>query len=153
MTNSLKSWASIATIVAVPTAVVLAAVGWVFLGSSNSAGGQMINNQGIITQGQSGGNNTVINQRPPRGLDDQGKSNFLSYLPDKSKPIKLMVLVGDPERDNFANQVADFLKTAGYNVAEPMQRFIAVGDTPSGTVIEPNSDPGVVIIKIGVNNR
>jgi hypothetical protein len=131
---------------------VLAVIGWTYFGSSNSAG-QITNNQGIVTQGQSGGNNTVINQRPNRALDDQGKRSLLSFLPDKNKPVKLMVLVGDPERDTFGNQVAEFLKLEGYQVREPIQRFIAVGDTPSGTVIDPSSEPDVVIIKVGLNNR
>lgn len=86
-------------------------------------------------------------------MDNKGKGNLLSFLPDKARPIKLMVLVGDPERDSYGNQVAEFLQSSGYHIEMPIKRFIAVGDTPSGTVIEPNSDPDAVIVKIGVNDR
>jgi hypothetical protein len=80
----------------------LAIVGWTYFGSSNSMG-QITNYQGIVTQGQSGGNNTVFNRPPDRTLDERGKSQLLSFLPDKKKDVVLLVLVGDPERDNYGS--------------------------------------------------
>ena len=130
----------------------LTIVGWNYFGSSNSVG-QITNYQGIVTQRQGGGTNTVINRRPDRSLDEQGKRNLLSGLPDKKKDVKLLVLVGDPERDAFGKQVEAFLKSEGYHVRELIHSFIAVGDTPVGTVIEHYSEPDAVIVKIGVNDR
>src|SRR5262245_22214160 len=85
----------------------LAILGWLYFNSGNSIG-QITNYQGIVTQGQSGGTNTVLNRRPDRILDDQGKKNLLYLVPDKNKPLKMLVLVGDPERDSYGKQVKDF---------------------------------------------
>ena len=130
----------------------LAIVGWTYFGPSNSMG-QITDYHGIFTQGQSGGTNTVTNRQPDRELDEQGKRNLLSALPDKQKDVKLLVLAGDPERDHFGGQVGAFPKSEGYHVREPVQRFFAVADTPVGTVIDPYSDADAMIVKIGVNDR
>jgi hypothetical protein len=130
----------------------LAIVGWSYFGSSNSMG-QISNYQGIVTQGQSGGNNTVINRRPARSLDEQGKRNLLSALPDRKKDVVLQILIGDPERDNYGSQVRDFLISAGYHVREPIRRVVAVGDTPVGTVVDPYTQADAVVVEIGVNDR
>jgi hypothetical protein len=41
----------------------------------------------------------------------------------KSKAIKIMVLNGDSERDDFAGEIANFLTGDGYDVKSPLLSF------------------------------
>jgi hypothetical protein len=125
----------------------------------NEAGGVMtapsINYQGIITHGQTGGANTVVNQRPDREMDAEFRRALLLGVP-KSNQIKLMVLNGDPERDRWADQIERVAKAEGYTVLSPHFSFVmgSGGKTPEGTIISPDEkDPNVTVIMIGVNNR
>jgi len=111
------------------------------------------NNQGIITQGQTGGTNTVVNRRPDRVLDDLMKNALLTYIP-KTNKIKIMVLTGDPERDKFASQIDTFLRSENYTILSPHIAFLSAGTTPLGTSIFPDDkDNSITIIQIGVNDR
>ena len=100
---------------------------------------QNINNQGMITQGQTGGNNTVnpiLRERPGRIIDDELKKALLAYIP-KSKHVQITVLVGDdaPERDALADQIESFLRDDGYSVVQPRLYFLpgSGSRTPIGT--------------------
>ena len=115
----------------------------------------IVNNQGIVTQGQTGGTNTVVNRQPARHIDDEFRS-FVRTNVSKSIAIKIMVLSGDPERDEFASEIANFLTGDGYNLKLPLVNFlIGIGTTPSGVEIAPESNPdnGTWIVKVGVNTR
>lgn len=116
--------------------------------------GPINNNQGIITQGQSGGTNIVVPRAPPRKIDGEFENLIREHFPDKSKEMAVMVLTGDDqnERSHFAGEIQDFLKSDGYKV-RPIVYFIAVGEVPQGVVIDQYTDPGAILIKVGVNNR
>jgi hypothetical protein len=117
--------------------------------------GAIFNNQGIVTQGQIGGTNTVINRQPPRQIDDQLRQFIRANVP-KAKTIKVMVLNGDPERDNFAEEIGAFLTADGYKLMTPFISFLVGGGgkTPSGVEIGPDAnDADVWVIKVGVNTR
>jgi hypothetical protein len=143
--------------VAIP--IVLAVIGWVYTRPPNHIGA-ISNNQGIITQGQKGGNNTVnpvLRERPHRLIDDELKKALLAYIP-KSKHVQITVLIGDdpPERDAFADQIESFLRDNGYSVVQPRLSFLpgSGSRTPIGTNIHPDAkDPNLMVIQIGVNNR
>jgi hypothetical protein len=81
--------------------------------------GNILNNQGIITQGQTG-NNTIVGSIP-RSIDQPRmealKRQILSELP-KDKPITVMAVMGDSEAINFAVQIHSFLKANGFPLAE-----------------------------------
>jgi hypothetical protein len=119
-------------------------------------GAAIINNQGIVSQEQTGGVNTVINRQPPRHIDDELRGFIRANVP-KSKAIKIMVLNGDSERDDFAGEIANFLTGDGYDVKSPLLSFLvgSGGKTPSGVEIGPEANPdnGTWIVKVGVNTR
>jgi hypothetical protein len=116
--------------------------------------GSITNNQGIVTQGQSGGTNVIVAKPPPREIDNEFRDFIRQHFPEKSKEMVPMVLVGDdePERTHFASEIADFLRSDGYKVGDT-RYFIAVGQTPMGVVIDQYTDAKSVMIKVGVNNR
>jgi hypothetical protein len=116
--------------------------------------GDINNNRGIITQGQSGGTNVIVSKPPPRDIDDQFKNFIREHFPDKSKEMAPMVLAGDdePERSRFASQIEDFLRSDGYKL-RPRAYFLATGATPMGVVIDQYSDPTAIKVEVGVNNR
>jgi hypothetical protein len=72
------------------------------------------NNQGIITQGQTG-NNTIVNvdRRKKRSMDANLKTGLLRDLP-RDRPIQVMGLNGNTESMAFANEIHAFLKGNGY---------------------------------------
>jgi hypothetical protein len=122
---------------------------------NNTPTSTTINNQGIVTQGQSGGTNTVINRQPARHFDDALRGYIRANVP-KSKAIKIMVLNGDPERDDFADEIIEFLKGEGYDLKLPAVSFlVGAGKTPNGVEVGPEVTPdnGTWVIKVGVNTR
>lgn len=116
--------------------------------------GPIYDNNGIVTQGQSGGTNIVVPKPPPREIDEGFKQFIRTHFPDKSREMATMVLVGDdePERSRFAAEIEDFLKSDGYKTRERTY-FLSPGGTPQGVVIDQYSDPSAILLKIGVNNR
>jgi hypothetical protein len=116
--------------------------------------GNIFNNQGIITQGQTGGTNLIVSKPPPREIDDAFRSFIRTHLTDKSKEVAPMVLTGDdePERSHFASEIEEFLRSEGYKIRQRVY-FLSPGATPMGVVVDPHTDPNVTMIKIGVNNR
>jgi hypothetical protein len=116
--------------------------------------GNIYDNRGIITQGQSGGTNIIVQRPPPREIDEGFRNFIRSNFPDKSKEIVPMVLTGDdePERSRFASQIEEFLRADGYKVRQRVY-FLSPGGTPMGVEIDPHTDPSVIMIKVGVNNR
>jgi hypothetical protein len=100
-------------------------------------------------------NNTAVAQRPARHIDDELKNAILLHVP-KTKQVKLVILSGDAEANQFAWEVDAFLRSEGYEVMAPHLFFLmaAGGNTPSGTTIYPDeSDPNVLVIRIGLNDR
>jgi hypothetical protein len=122
-------------------------------GNQNSIG-SILNNQGIVTQGQIGGTNLVVARPLPRAIDDNFKQFVRANLKDKTKHVVPMVLSGDdePERTAFSIQIEEFLRTEGFTV-RPRVYFLSPGGTPQGVIMETETDPSAVIIKVGVNNR
>jgi hypothetical protein len=100
------------------------------------------------------GNNTIINPRPERHIDAELKNAILAHVP-KTKQVRLVVLSGDMEADQFAWEIDAFLRAEGYPVTPRMLFAMAAGGTtPNGTTIYPDpSDPNVVVIRIGLNDR
>lgn len=116
--------------------------------------GPIINNQGIITQGQTGGMNVVVPKPAPRSIDQHFKDFVREHFQDKSKEMIPMVLTGDDagERTDFANQIIGFLKSDGYTVGQ-MTYYIEAGPPTKGVIFDPYSDPKVIKIRIGINDR
>jgi len=116
--------------------------------------GPIIDNRGIITQGQSGGTNIVVQKPPPRQIDDAFKALIRQNFPDKSRDMLPMVLSGDDagERAAFADQIVDFLKSEGYRV-RPISYYLTPGPPTQGVLIDQYSDSSAVKILIGINTR
>ncbi|MEA3002369.1 MAG: hypothetical protein QOH81_1157 [Sphingomonadales bacterium] len=95
------------------------------------------------------------NSRPDRHLDTELQNAILVHVP-KTKRVRIAVLHGDAEADQFSWEIDAFLRTAGYNVVSPRLTFAmaAGGKTPTGTAIYPDEkDPNIVVIRIGLNDR
>jgi hypothetical protein len=100
-------------------------------------------------------NNAAVPLRPARHIDAELKNAILLHVP-KSRQVKLVILSGDAEANQFGWEIDAFLKSEGYQVISPHLFFMmaAGGDTPSGTTIYPDeSDPNVLVIRIGLNDR
>lgn len=89
--------------------------------SAPDGGGTIRNissNQGIITNNQSGGTNTlVVPTKPDRVLDSQAATQLLTLLKSKGATkinISILAGIGIDERMQFGNQVKDFLTANGY---------------------------------------
>jgi hypothetical protein len=99
--------------------------------------------------------NNAATPQPARHIDAELKNAILLHVP-KSRQVKLVVLSGDAEANQFAWEIDAFLKSEGYQVISPHLFFMmtAGGKTPSGTTIYPDeSDPNVLVIRIGLNDR
>ena len=99
--------------------------------------------------------NAAVPQRPARHIDAELKNAILLHVP-KTRQVKLVILSGDAEANQFAWEIDAFLKSEGYQVVSPHLFFMmaAGGNTPSGTTIYPDeSDPNVLVIRIGLNDR
>jgi hypothetical protein len=100
-------------------------------------------------------NNAAVNPRPDRHVDGDLKTAILVHIP-KTKQIKIVVLRGDAEADQFAWEIDSFLRAEGYQVMSPHLLFAmaAGGQTPTGTTIYPDqNDPNVIFIRVGLNDR
>ncbi|MFH1292284.1 MAG: hypothetical protein ABIH87_03740 [bacterium] len=70
----------------------------------------------IATVGQIGDNN-IVNQQKQRSLDEIFIQRLDNMLPkDKSKGVKLYYATGNPEAENFAKQIKDYLILEGWTV-------------------------------------
>ena len=98
--------------------------------------------------------NAAVPQRPARHIDAELKNAILVHVP-KTRQVKLVILSGDAEANQFAWEIDAFLKSEGYQVMSPIFFSMAAGgNTPSGTTIYPDeSDPNVLVIRIGLNDR
>ena len=98
--------------------------------------------------------NNAVNPRPERHIDVELKNAILVHVP-KTKQVKLVVLSGDAEADQFAWEIDAFLRAEGYAVMPRMLFAMAAGGTtPSGTTLYPDEgDPNVFVIRIGQNDR
>ncbi len=74
--------------------------------------GNVINNQGIITQGQIG--NNTINVAPPRLIFDPGIAEELIRRLPTGKPIALQTVGGNRDQD-VATQYQQYLESHGYH--------------------------------------
>jgi hypothetical protein len=77
--------------------------------------GDVLNNQGIVTQGQTGGTNTIIQGPPPRHLGDGDKQMLLARIP-RDRSIAILAQNGDSDAANFADELKKFLEESGYTV-------------------------------------
>jgi hypothetical protein len=97
---------------------------------------------------------TAANQRPDRHIDADLKNAILVHVA-KTKQVRLVILKGDAEADQFSWEIDAFLRSAGYTVLPRVLFAIAAGGkTPSGTTIYPDEkDPNILVIRIGLNDR
>lgn len=105
--------------------------------------------------GNQGRDRPVIDRRPDRHLDADLKNAILVHIP-KTKQVRIVVLSGDSEADQFAWEIDAFLKAEGYTVISPHLLFAmaAGGPTPGGTTMYPDEhDPNILVIRIGLNDR
>ena len=77
----------------------------------------IINNQEIVTQGQSGGRNTVINQGPqPRKLSNQ-QQDIISQELKKNQGTKIEVIwIMKNEVVEYAQEIRNILQRNGYEI-------------------------------------
>lgn len=91
--------------------------------------------------------------RPPRQLDAEMENAILLHVP-KDKQIRLLVLAGDLERSQFADQIDAFLRASGYTAILPRRQFVMGGEPPVGTTVYADEkEPNVINIRVGVNDR
>jgi hypothetical protein len=93
-------------------------------------------------------------RRPERQLDEDFKNAIRVHVP-KDKQVRIVVLSGDSEADQFAWQIDAFLRAEGYRLAPRLLYAMAAGGkTPVGTSLYPDEkDPDIVVIRIGQNDR
>jgi hypothetical protein len=101
-----------------------------------------------------GGDRPVVTQRPDRHIDVELQNAILLHVP-KTKKVRLVVLNGDAEADQFAWEIDAFLRAQGYTVMPRLLFAMAAGGkTPSGTSIYADEkDPNILVIRIGLNDR
>jgi hypothetical protein len=88
------------------------------------------NNSGIITNGQTGGTNTIINQQPPKlTFTDALGTELLAKL--RKDELVAIHAVGSPSDIAVGVRIADFLKANGYKVDV----------TAFGVLVPPPDDP------------
>jgi hypothetical protein len=92
--------------------------------------------------------------RPERHLDGDLKNAIRVHIP-KTKQIRIVVLSGDNEADQFAWEIDAFVRAEGYQVAPRLLFAMAAGGTtPVGTSLYPDEkDPNIVVIRVGLNDR
>jgi len=98
--------------------------------------------------------NNAASQRPGRHIDAELKNAILVHVP-KTKQVRLVILRGDAEADQFSWEIDAFLRAQAYTVA-PRAFFSMApgGSTPNGTSMYPDEkDPNVIILRIGKNDR
>lgn len=93
-------------------------------------------------------------RRAERQLDDDFKNAIRVHVP-KDKQVRIVVLSGDSEADQFSWQIDAFLRAEGYRLAPRLLYAMAAGGkTPVGTSLYPDEkDPNIVVIRIGLNDR
>jgi len=101
-----------------------------------------------------GGERPVVSQRPDRHIDAELQNAILLHVP-KTKKVRLVVLNGDAEADQFAWEIDAFLRAQGYAVMPRLLFAMATGGkTPSGTSIYADEkDANILVIRIGLNDR
>lgn len=109
--------------------------------SSTSMVAQTINapnNNGIITQGQTGGSNTIIQAPVARHLNDGLKDQLLAHI---SKDRKVSVTFASTASDggDLATEIKNFLEADGYSVTGPAMGFFA-GSQPHGIIVSLHND-------------
>ena len=95
-----------------------------------------------------------IARRAERQLDDDFKNAIRIHVP-KDKQVRLVVLSGDSEADQFSWQIDAFLRAEGYRLAPRLLYAMAAGGkTPVGTSLYlDENDPNIAVIRIGLNDR
>jgi hypothetical protein len=114
--------------------------------------GNVLNNQGIITQGQSG-NNTLIQGALPRRLGEQDKAQILARIA-KTRKISIMVQMGDSDAADLSAEIKSFLVSSGYSVQGPdFAMMFGPNGSPRGVNINLNEDKPSEPVQITVGIR
>ena len=101
------------------------------------------NNQGIITNNQSGGSNTINNYRPvDRSLTSSQSLALTNSLRGVQIPLLLMSL-GDQEASAYAEQVFVAIRSSG--VVTDAFSFGTMGPPPYGVQVFPNGNDAVAV--------
>lgn len=110
--------------------------------------GPIYNNQGIITQGQTG--NNTINVAPPRlAFDPAIGDELISKLP-VGKTIVLQSVGGNADQE-VANQYQQYLLSKGFQVERMIIGMMAPPPDHKITIGDPNAQKMVVIIAPNAN--
>lgn len=98
-------------------------------------------NTGIITQGQTGGSNTIITQNvrvgpQPRKIEETRKSELVKKLRDLGQhEFMIQVIPSTDEANSFANELFEALKKAGWTSPQPHPNDTNVTFGVSGLMI------------------
>jgi hypothetical protein len=102
------------------------------------------NNNGIITHGQTGGSNTVIQGPIARHLMD------IENIP-KNRHVSVSYTVSESDAEGFATELKNFLEQNGYSVDGPNSAMFF--DPVHGVQVVMRKDNPTVPIEILVGNR
>jgi hypothetical protein len=120
--------------------------------TSNSMG-PVIDNHGIVTQGQNG-NNVVVQGVVPRHLGDPEKEALIARIP-KNRKISVVFVLNDSDATDLATEYADFLRNSGYSVEGPagMMIWTSANTSPRGVNVDLNLDAPQNPVQITVGIR
>lgn len=113
--------------------------------------GNIIGNEGIITQGQQG-NNTIIQGPAARHLDDATKEALKTRIP-KSRKVSITFQATESDAGPLAKEIYAFFVSEGYSVSRPIGAMMfGVDGAPHGVNVDLNEEhlDGQVEITIGL---
>ena len=107
----------------------------------------------VISQNQSGGQTAAkivnLHRTPPRQLNSQQKEELLTILnPYKNRTIRVSFAMSNPEAQNYAQEIYNFLKSSGFSMPPRLSQsplnFI-------GIQVDTKKDANSVLIRVGHN--
>lgn len=113
--------------------------------------GPIIDNKGIVTQGQQG-NNTIYQRPADRHLNDDMKQQLLQNLPHGRK-IRIFYINTESDAQGFAEELATFLRESGFNDIDGPSGGMQFGGKMTGINVDLNKDHPERPIQISIGLR
>jgi hypothetical protein len=103
--------------------------------------GNIVNNTGIVTQGQTG-NNTIINTAPAaRHLKEGDKSALIESLSQfNGQKVKIVSVFGDSEGDRYKGEFLEVLQKAKWSFTDHDVLSVMMRPVPEGVQVTVNPD-------------